>query len=812
MQYSSEKCHVRGNKEDGFKYNCNHKGFTTIPTDFDSSTIGISMASNMLTFIQNEAFSYLPRLQRLDLSYNSISYIRPSAFKNCTSLTFLNIDGNSLNCSSSSVPIEVFIDLRRIKELRRIKNKLCRDNAFLRAVCGHLLDMTIYRTDLFNGTHFPAYCNNLKSLRTLQFNVIEPMKLKNTTLQGLERLSIREIYFDGRTFILHPIEADFLKPVENAKIVFISYESRKANVSYALRTMIYPYRNKSMESLELATIRDSAVVELKDEDFQILKTICVKKISLTDDHIIEPNLNRMVGSTLWSCLEDVDISGNMFHRLDNFFAFLFSLPRVRKINMCCQYIVRANSLTSSKFLGNESKSETTTKYGIHLHNVSIILYFPDSMEWFSFAHIDWRNNLFDYDLKFNAKNLKFLDASYILLDSCSGRILGMPALSTLRIQMWNCESVNPEFISHLTSVTNLTFSSLNLGENVQTKPLLQNLFRLHTLNISDNKITDLKHDFFRSQGNSLKRLDISFNKLHFLPATMMALNRIQWLDLRFNKLTSFSQREMLFLEKENLLIKLEGNSLECSCGSVSILRWMKSNQEKVQDFDILKCIDDNGILRNLTEIVTNLRHIELSCVSKVWLYLSVSEMIVFILLLIISTILYKFRADVRYVYARLRRHIRRNQKYVQLIEKYHAFLSYESSNYEWPAHTLLDTLEAKGFRLCVPDRDFTPGTDEVDNIIDSIDNSKRMIFVLTRDFLGNDWCEWQIQMARIHAFRNDNENFIIVIIKDDLKSHEIPKSLKKIWIRVNCLRWPLDDDQNLIEEFWQKLEDSLSAD
>ena len=405
-----------------------------------------------------------------------------------------------------------------------------------------------------------------------------------------------------------------------------------------------------------------------------------------------------------------------------------------------------------------------------------------------------------------------MDAAYLLLRDCTGRFLGMPSLTTLRIQLWNCESINPEFISHLTSITNLTFSSLNLGKNVHTKTLLQNLSVLHTLNISDNEIVDLNVEFFSSQVNSLKRLDISFNKLNFLPTSLMTLNKLQLLDLRFNKLTSFLQEEMIFLSKtENLLVKLEGNIIECSCESMLSLRWIKSNREKFQDFDLLKCIDDNGVFRNVSELVTNLHHKELRCISKVWLYLSISGIKVLLLLLLISTILYKFRADVRYVYARLRRYVRRKRDYVSLKERYHAFLSYDSSSYEWSVQTLLEPLEAKGFRLCVPDRDFTPGTHQVDNIIDSIDNSKRVIFVLTRDFLENNWCEWQIQMARIHAFRKDNENFMIVIIKDDLKHHEIPKSLKKIWIRVNCLRWPMDNDQNLIKEFWKRLEDSLEA-
>ena len=84
--------------------------------------------------------------------------------------------------------------------------------------------------------------------------------------------------------------------------------------------------------------------------------------------------------------------------------------------------------------------------------------------------------------------------------------------------------------------------------------------RLHTLNIANNKITDLKTDFFKSQEISLKWLDISFNNLHSMPTSLMKLNKFQFLYLRFNIFTYFIQKEMIFLQRqENLLVKIEGN-------------------------------------------------------------------------------------------------------------------------------------------------------------------------------------------------------------------------------------------------------------
>ena len=806
---TSDVCIKTGNKEEGFTYNCNYKGFTTIPKDFDARTVGISIAHNALRFVSNYTCSYLPKLRWFYLAFNKISTIQPYAFINCTSLTSLDLSRNLLNFTSDSMPVEVFRSLAGLKEFYTSDNRRNKVHAFPSAFCVYLKELIIINIDVFNGFKFPPECKSMQRLQSVTLQAVEALRLKNGTLEGLSGLSIDYFELVGNRHIIQPIEAGFLHPIQNVKKLKMAYTTRRANIASTLRAVLYPLRNKTMEEIHLGKIRDRVAIDLKNEDFHILKTICVKKLRLIADYIIQTNFNTMIGSQLWNCLEELDLSENFDTRFDHSFVFMLTLPRVRKLNICCQHISRDNTYNILSKEQNGTRSIGT--YGLATHNIQITIFIPDTLEWFSMAHIDLRRNTFDFDVKLSAINLRYADFSYLLVDSCGGRITGAPSLKTLRIQMWNCEQINTEFITHLTSIEYLTFSSLNLGQNVISKPLLQNLSLLHTLNVSDNAITDLNDHFFKSQENSLKHLDMSYNLLQYIPTSLMSLKRIKYVDLRHNKFHSFSKREMSFItNSDNLTISLEGNILDCSCGAMTVLRWLKENSRNIKDVKVMKCINDKGTLQNVDEIIENLRQIELACVSKFWLYLSTSGIIVLVFILIISTILYKFRADVRYLYARLRRYIVMwKQQYVPLTEKYHAFVSYGSSSYEWTLRTLLENLEGKGFKLCVEDRDFIPGRDMVDNILDSIDNSKRVIFVLTRDFLENDWCEWHIKLARIHAFRNDNENFIIVIIKDDIKSHEIPNSLSRIWVRVNCLRWPYDEDPELIADFWKRLERSL---
>jgi hypothetical protein len=67
-----------------------------------------------------------------------------------------------------------------------------------------------------------------------------------------------------------------------------------------------------------------------------------------------------------------------------------------------------------------------------------------------------------------------------------------------------------------------------------------------------------------------------------------------------------------------------------------------------------------------------------------------------------------------------------------LLILYDAFVAYSADDYNWvygPLQTYLENNQ--GFRLALHERDFIAGTNIVDNIIDTNNTSKKIIFVIS---------------------------------------------------------------------------------
>uniref|UniRef100_K1QC90 Toll-like receptor 13 n=1 Tax=Magallana gigas TaxID=29159 RepID=K1QC90_MAGGI len=60
-------------------------------------------------------------------------------------------------------------------------------------------------------------------------------------------------------------------------------------------------------------------------------------------------------------------------------------------------------------------------------------------------------------------------------------------------------------------------------------------------------------------------------------------------------------------------------------------------------------------------------------------------------------------------------------------------------------------LENKGFKVRIHDRDFIPGVDIAENITIAIHNSRRIILIMTSDFLKSQWCMFELNMARMES-------------------------------------------------------------
>ncbi|XP_003230533.2 toll-like receptor 2 [Anolis carolinensis] len=138
---------------------------------------------------------------------------------------------------------------------------------------------------------------------------------------------------------------------------------------------------------------------------------------------------------------------------------------------------------------------------------------------------------------------------------------------------------------------------------------------------------------------------------------------------------------------------------------------------------------------------------------------------------------------------------------------YHAFVSYSHSDADWVRKELLLRLEATRppYRLCVHERDFTPGRWVIDNIVDSIERSRKVVFVLSRSFVDSDWCNYELYFAHQRAVGLGFED-VVLVVKEAVDPQALPRKfckLRKLLSAKTYLEWPAEPGRQAF--FWAQL-------
>ncbi|XP_062566876.1 toll-like receptor 2 type-2, partial [Saccostrea cucullata] len=117
-------------------------------------------------------------------------------------------------------------------------------------------------------------------------------------------------------------------------------------------------------------------------------------------------------------------------------------------------------------------------------------------------------------------------------------------------------------------------------------------------------------------------------------------------------------------------------------------------------------------------------------------------------------------------------------------------------------HSLYQKLKSLNIKAWLKDKDSTPGKWEAEEIVKCINESRKVLFVITECFLESGWASYAVQMAVTHAFHNQRQSSIVVIIKDDIPLERLPNDIKNIFWCIEYLRWPTEresDDLIMVE-------------
>ena len=104
---------------------------------------------------------------------------------------------------------------------------------------------------------------------------------------------------------------------------------------------------------------------------------------------------------------------------------------------------------------------------------------------------------------------------------------------------------------------------------------------------------------------------------------------------------------------------------------------------------------------------------------------------------------------------------------------YDAFVMYCHADSQWVIHQLRPQLEnarseeeGANLRLCIHHRDWLCGRGITDNIVESIEASRKSLLIVSNAFAASSWCQFELTMAQTRLFEEDRDNLILVLLEE----------------------------------------------
>ncbi|KAL8621535.1 hypothetical protein ACOMHN_026207 [Nucella lapillus] len=130
------------------------------------------------------------------------------------------------------------------------------------------------------------------------------------------------------------------------------------------------------------------------------------------------------------------------------------------------------------------------------------------------------------------------------------------------------------------------------------------------------------------------------------------------------------------------------------------------------------------------------------------------------------------------------------------------FVSYCSQDLAWVRERLMPTLEeGLGLRLCVHERDFVPGRHIVDNIVQHVQASKKILMVFSTHFVRSQWCQFELSLCLTHVM--DYDDALIVVCVDDVLSHDMTSAMRAVLKTTTYIQWRREVEAE--DLFWRRL-------
>ncbi|XP_050329921.1 protein toll-like [Bactrocera neohumeralis] len=340
----------------------------------------------------------------------------------------------------------------------------------------------------------------------------------------------------------------------------------------------------------------------------------------------------------------------------------------------------------------------------------------------------------------------------------------------------NCTQARLQTVPTLSTVLNTTLTAIEL-------------------HLTDNIISTLPIN--STVGYALvTRLYIAGNRLRVIEASQLPA-QLKSLDVRHNNLTQLSNSFYTLLNASAILseIYLSHNNWSCDCDAEQLLITAKVHHKRISDLDELTCADAR--YAKILELAFN----DICPTDMSLLFVSISLLVAALTLAVVSALYFRYQLEFKvWLYAHNACLWCVTEHELDKDKPFDAFISYSHKDEHFVVHELLPGLEQGDlpFRVCTHERNWLAGAYIPEQIIESVEQSRRTIIVLSQHFIESPWARMEFRTAHQSAL-NERRTRIIIIMYGEVTHMDALDTELQAYLKMNTyLKW--NDPW-----FWRKL-------
>ncbi|XP_063405228.1 toll-like receptor 4 [Mytilus trossulus] len=740
------------------------RNLTEIPRNIPRNSTMLDFHRNIITDIPSNIFRNMSDVTWMDLSQNWLNQIRNESFAGLNNLTTLNVSHNHLHISD--LEHNAFVPIQQLRTLRIDHLKFPPRSKFPEQLV-NIKQLEILELAAFIGMTFDERFKSWTCLHTFISKSSYGLHLQNYTFAGLANSPLRTL-----SIKIKQADDDALEHLPNLQILNLYFgiatlqntieNSFKMVSNFTILTRILMQRVNARAYIFIVT----------GKYLHYFENICLKELVFRHMYLADIDGTSFKEFAINSvCLESLEVSGNIGSPWITLLVLFKNLKHLKLSSIENNAFLKQVRMLPAMYLSLPKTLET-----IDLQDINLKMPLPN----ITFI---------------NGDNVWFLTCRAFTLIECNGSLRGLKNLRYLDVSENRCGNMINEYIfQNFSKLEYLIATHSDLGtafrNNKRLDILLKPLKNLKHLDISYNnfRIADIANLDLQNQYNVLHSFNGSNNGFNQVPSVFRHFRNLSFIDISYNNLSTFNRGERDIIDSliGKAKVVLVGNPFKCSCSNLDFLKWAK--QTKASYFGHLYCQLESGENTTFSDLFVYLDRFENRCHDKIWLIFSLSFTTLVVILVVFVVIYLRYRSAFQYFYLRIKLRLKRYEELDGDSYLYDVFICYNHNDVPWVVN-FNRRLTAENFKTCLDAKDFIAGEAIAENILRAIDSSRKIIFIITEHFLQSTWGNYEMELTRMHAFQEGRENMVIVIMKDDLSIHQMPKVLKRFWYKVTCIKW-----------------------